>query len=511
MANLTKSQPNNITSPDGNSLAIFVDGVSGALTLKDVNGNVQPMSGYIGGSPFKYGSGTDAIQPVLGNNCASGLNSSVVGGMCNNANGGYSIIGGGQCNVAGSQNTYLNVSSVTFASIYSPNGNYVGGQVNYVSPSRDFFCFNGNTANSFVGADSICKVNFNYGTSNLCNTSYCIQGAVYDNINAKTRVSFNPTFPACVVASSYCNAGVFSGYNNKALARYSFIGGGYCNSICKDACDSFIGGGFYNVSSFRFSTIGGGVQNTASCFYSTIGGGGINISSRIASTVAGGSGNVASGDFSTVGGGRLNFASGCYSIVGGGYRNTASALFSIVVGGACNKSCKEYSIIGGGSRNVTTGYSSFIGGGSSNSAYTSSTVGGGVQNIASGCTSFIGGGQNNISNNKFTSIAGGCFNNSISCFSTIGGGFRNVTSGCYSGILSGKCNVASGCYSGILAGRNNNVNSCSDAMIVGSNITADRACTLFANNLSLKNIPTSASGLPSGAVWNSGGMLAIVP
>ena len=95
MGNLTKSQPNNITSPDGNSLAIFVDGVSGALTLKDVNGNVQPMSGYIGGSPFKFGTGIESIQPVLGNNCASGNYSTIGGGKGNITSGGYSIIGGG--------------------------------------------------------------------------------------------------------------------------------------------------------------------------------------------------------------------------------------------------------------------------------------------------------------------------------------------------------------------------------------------------------------------------------
>ena len=48
-------------------------------------------------------------------------------------------------------------------------------------------------------------------------------------------------------------------------------------------------------------------------------------------------------------------------------------------------------------------------------------------------------------------------------------------------------------------------------MIVGSNITADRVCTTFVNNLSIKNIPTSSAGLPSGAVWSNAGALTIVP
>jgi hypothetical protein len=47
-------------------------------------------------------------------------------------------------------------------------------------------------------------------------------------------------------------------------------------------------------------------------------------------------------------------------------------------------------------------------------------------------------------------------------------------------------------------------------MIIGSFITADRVCTTFVNNLSIKNIPTSGAGLPIGSVWSSGGYLAIV-
>ena len=73
MADLTSSQANNITSPDGNSLAVFVDGNDSQLKLKDVRGSVQPFCNYIptptsGASPFEYGSGTSSIQPKLGSN-----------------------------------------------------------------------------------------------------------------------------------------------------------------------------------------------------------------------------------------------------------------------------------------------------------------------------------------------------------------------------------------------------------------------------------------------------------
>ena len=48
-------------------------------------------------------------------------------------------------------------------------------------------------------------------------------------------------------------------------------------------------------------------------------------------------------------------------------------------------------------------------------------------------------------------------------------------------------------------------------MIVGSNITANRNCATFVNNLSIMNIPTSSVGLPSGSVWRNGTTLEIIP
>jgi hypothetical protein len=53
---VTKSQQNNITSPNGNSLAVFVDGITGEMKVKDVLGNIQLLSDYIS-TPVLY-SGT---------------------------------------------------------------------------------------------------------------------------------------------------------------------------------------------------------------------------------------------------------------------------------------------------------------------------------------------------------------------------------------------------------------------------------------------------------------------
>jgi hypothetical protein len=47
MGKVTSSGQNNITSPNGNSLAVFVDGVTQVMKVKDTNGNIQPLSDFI--------------------------------------------------------------------------------------------------------------------------------------------------------------------------------------------------------------------------------------------------------------------------------------------------------------------------------------------------------------------------------------------------------------------------------------------------------------------------------
>lgn len=47
MGKVTTSGQNNITSPSGNSLAVFVDGVTDVMKVKDVRGNIQPITDFI--------------------------------------------------------------------------------------------------------------------------------------------------------------------------------------------------------------------------------------------------------------------------------------------------------------------------------------------------------------------------------------------------------------------------------------------------------------------------------
>lgn len=46
MGNVNKSQANNILSPNGNSLAIYVDSLTNELKVKDIVGNVQLLSDF---------------------------------------------------------------------------------------------------------------------------------------------------------------------------------------------------------------------------------------------------------------------------------------------------------------------------------------------------------------------------------------------------------------------------------------------------------------------------------
>ena len=87
-----------------------------------------------------------------------------------------------------------------------------------------------------------------------------------------------------------------------------------------------------------------------------------------------------------------------------------------------------------------------------------------------GIYSSVGGGFQNITTGGSSTISGGYCNTISSNFSNIGGGYRNI---------------ASSSHSAVLGGNTNNTSTFDCAMIVGSNITANRACTTFVNDLTI--------------------------
>lgn len=174
-------------------------------------------------------------------------------------------------------------------------------------------------------------------------------------------------------------------------------------------------------------------------------------------------------------------ASGFSSVVGGGFACNASGFCSVLSGGFSNTASGYYATVSGGSGNYSSG--------------SKSSVGGGAYSAASGNYSVIGGG--------IFSVASGYG-------SVVMGGSSNIASGAYSVVGTGFYNKATASYSSILGGSNNSTSTFANSHILGSYIISDRADTTFVQNLSIKSIPTSAAGLPSGSVWSNGGILNIV-
>jgi hypothetical protein len=218
MGNVTKSQAQNILSPNGNSLAIYVDGVSGIITLKDVQGNTEPLSNYISEgntSPFEYNSNASGIQPKLGSNDSSGANAFIGGGQNNDNSGANAFIGGGNFNSTSNSRSFIGngyCNSNTGREAFIGNGEYHTASADY----------------SFIG--------------NGCN-----------NINEGGYSS------------------ILNGVGNCVTDIHSFIGGGNGNYNLNSY--SFIGNGCRNVNNNCFSTILNGLENEACADFSTIIGG----------------------------------------------------------------------------------------------------------------------------------------------------------------------------------------------------------------------------------------------
>ena len=401
--------------------------VNSFIAFAEANLGFDTVGGGCGGSsPFEYNANATGIQPILGTNDASGVNSTIGGGSYNTASNLYATIGGG----GGSYSLVGNIACGI--------GSTVSGGLNNKSLA-DYSTTSGGKSNIACGQSSI----IGGGQGNTASNTY---------------------------------ATINGGLNNTASGTCSFIGGGVGN-IANANFGSLVSGGFFNTASNLASTIGGGYCNVASGNTSTVSGGYYNLSSGAYSFIGGGHSNTASGTHSFIGGGDCNIASGCKSIIGGGYCNK---IFPSLNDGSCSK---IPDVINGGQSNVinTNTYCtvSYAGG---------NTIGGGFTNVITPYSggNTIGGGRGNIVNCDFGVIGGGFCNATNGNWSSIGGGFQNSITCCnFSFIGGGKGNISNGDYSAILGGKCNNTNNCSCSMIVGNNITANRSNTTFVNDLTV--------------------------
>jgi hypothetical protein len=206
-----------------------------------------------------------------------------------------------------------------------------------------------------------------------------------------------------------------------------------------------------------------------------------------------------------------------YSPSGGGFAAT-------IVGGIANEICNTSSgsFIGGGQGNIInqSGNATILGGAANkviSTSFSSNIVGGECNEINCAFQSSILGGCCNTISKNLSVIVGGCKNTTTQCLSFIGSGCLNTLQGNFnsaSSIVGGICNNVGSVASSILGGTCNTiVPGANKSFIVGSDITATRACTTFVNNLSIMNIPTSGTGLPSGSIYRetATNYLKIVP
>jgi hypothetical protein len=470
-----------------------------------------------GSSIIVLGAGCGSSVRCGNNNTASGLYTSIFG-LCNTGIGLRSTISGGIKGLNNSIDGFIgggNCNSVcnSISGCLALGAVVVGGVGN-------------NTAGGTWSLASCCFT----VSPTICSTGqFSFVGGGFQN---QATQFFSAVTGGCCNISNGTGSFVGGGRGNKGLAQESTLSGGLCNCIASPGNNaSTIGGGSYNFINVIYSdcgfepswadTISGGTGNCIFMSQSgynpagihTISGGAIHriidgighnisggeqntISSRYHSGISSGKCQTVSGYYSNISGGTRNVVSGSYGFIGGGQLNTASGREAAIMGGSFQTASGLRSIIVGGCKNLNNSIDGFIGGGNCNN----------VCNSTSGCLAYgaivVGGVGNNTFGGTW-SLVSCCFTSNpticnVGQYSFIGGGLQNISSGCFSGVLGGQCN---------------NVALCANTFIVGSCITADRPCATFVNNLSIKTIPTSSAGLPSGAVWRciTDNTLRIIP
>ena len=442
------------------------------------------MSTIVGGTNnYLYGGcgifiGGGNCNSVAGNN----KNTVIVGGMCNvnpygNA---YTFIGAGCKNnlyasyrsgiVAGATNT-INGGGTAFIGAGTNNYIYssttdsaiVGGRCNKISGYSSYGHFIGGGCNNFISSNypnrDFCSNSIVSGVENRINHGKCssILGGEKNFITSSLSTSIigGISNTASITTGSF----IGSGEDNINEGNCSFIGSGECNIICsflnQRAGNAVIVGGRQNTASNNAERgfIGSGCEN-AVCGFST--------------SVVGGSNNIVSNNLSSIVGGNTNRIASQFSFIGGGQSNTTG------IG-------NDPLTIVGGSTNCMFGSPgfSFIGAGQCNKICSNSS---GLPSYKACFSSIVGGEKNVIGNGNFNAL-----------HSIIGGGQLNTASANFSGILGGECNVVQHCKS----------------FIIGANLTSDKACYTFMNNLDIEG--TVSASIFSGSFVGDASGLTNVP
>jgi len=246
---------------------INTDTLSANNTIYDSNGNSNQWNSVYSSQAYTLIHPTTSINPIYGNNTASGCYSNVAGGFCNTACGNYSTIVGG------------------FSSRTTGDYSFVGGgRCNTAS---------GNV--SIVGGGKE-------------NTASGYRSTIVGGFSSRTTGDYSFVGGGRCNTASENSSTVSGGYGNTASRSHSTVSGGRINR--SSGYHSTVSGGYCNTASNYYSTVGGGVNSTASGCYSNVAGGRANNASGSASNVSGGGSNTASGDYSSILGGISNNTNG---------------------------------------------------------------------------------------------------------------------------------------------------------------------------------------------------------
>lgn len=409
--------------------------------------------GGVGASPYSTGSESTSIIPVLGNSINSGSNSNVAGGCLNQISSAAdcsSILGG-----------YANINSGSYSSI-------IGGRTN---------CVTGNYA-SAGGSGSIASGDYSFAYGGL-ETNDAEGGAGPTQAVGSYSVAFG--FGACASGSDAFAMGhynVAAGHGVQAIGYKAYAGIAGQNPDLHRG-NTAIG---CQVTASGQSSLALGSQNTSLGYCSAVLGGHLNCTTGTLSTVAGGTLNIAASDCSFIGGGDTN----CVSSIG---TNAA------IIAGEGNYASGRCSLTSGYKNRNEGNFTTVMGQNNTSSASHNSVL------IAT---------NSDVCNSNNSTIVGAwssCIDitGEVSSYSSILGGVGNYilgTNGQYNIIGGGRNNRIDNAYSSSIVGGFNNCVTHNNTHIIGSDLTTDKACYTFMNNLDVEG--TISSSIFSGSYVGDG-------
>jgi len=426
---------------------------------------------------------TNAFSSVINgaNNCANGCYSFVNTGSFNTGNGSFAVVSGGCANKAlgdysSITNGFNNCAIGLYSGIYNGSSNCA---------TDCFISIANGCKNEASGA-------YGFIGSGICNRIYK---------NAVNQLGFGSSIVnGCCNCVTMTYSAIVSGQNNRITGCcYGFVGVSG-NSTITSNFGAILNGSGHNITGI-YSAVSSGNANTISGDYSSINNGFCNTISGISSLIGNGNCNNVSSNLSSVVGGVFNCINSCYGFIGGGCQNKTAGIYSSVLNGSGNCANDSYSSVLSGLANKITSTSTFstiLGSNASCAVFApSSLISGGCLNVITGRSNFLG------AMNASTILNGLC-NSICNVFDAPGQGY-NLVHGCANIALNsyntifGASNCATACHSGVFG--QNNIASCVYSYIAGCGITSRMACAFHANRYVATNLPSSATGLPSGAFW----------